>query len=114
MEPLSGINKMFSLIQNHEKQKGAGIFPLPIGLPSVESTALISRMDNGMNQGFTHILMLDLVLYCLGLTTLNNSNTLEKTNLLALIVDLKDTLLRNVISFMATHQVFKGRTRMWQ
>uniref|UniRef100_A0A2N9FUQ8 Reverse transcriptase Ty1/copia-type domain-containing protein n=1 Tax=Fagus sylvatica TaxID=28930 RepID=A0A2N9FUQ8_FAGSY len=50
MEPLPGINKVFSLIQNHEKQKGVGILPLPNGFPSVESTTLISRIDNGVNQ----------------------------------------------------------------
>jgi hypothetical protein len=54
MEPLPGINKVFSLIQNHEKQKGVGILPLPNGLPSVETTALISRMDNGVNQTYTY------------------------------------------------------------
>jgi hypothetical protein len=54
MEPLPGINKVSSLIQNHEKQKGVGILPLPNGLPSVETTALISRMDNGVNQTYTY------------------------------------------------------------
>uniref|UniRef100_A0A2N9IQY6 Uncharacterized protein n=1 Tax=Fagus sylvatica TaxID=28930 RepID=A0A2N9IQY6_FAGSY len=54
MEPLPGINKVFSLVQNHEKQKGVGILPLPIGLSTVESTALISRMDNGVNQPFPY------------------------------------------------------------
>jgi hypothetical protein len=53
MEPLPGINKVFSLIQNHEKQKGAGILPLPVGFPSVDSTALASRLDNGVNQTYT-------------------------------------------------------------
>ena len=42
MEPLPDINKVFSLIQNHEKQRGIGILPLP----TVGSTALFSRMDN--------------------------------------------------------------------
>ena len=54
MEPLPGINKVFSLVQIHEKQKGVGILPLPIGLSTVESTALISRMDNGVNQPFPY------------------------------------------------------------
>ena len=49
MEPLPGINKVFSLVQNHETQKGAGILPLPIGLPTVDNTALISRMNNEVN-----------------------------------------------------------------
>jgi hypothetical protein len=55
MEPLPGINKVFSLIQNHEKQKGVGILPLPNGLPSVETTALISRIENGVNQTYTYL-----------------------------------------------------------
>uniref|UniRef100_A0A2N9FVF7 Integrase catalytic domain-containing protein n=1 Tax=Fagus sylvatica TaxID=28930 RepID=A0A2N9FVF7_FAGSY len=42
MEPLPGINKVFSLVHNHEKQKGVGILPLPVGLPTVGSTALFS------------------------------------------------------------------------
>ena len=54
MEPLPGINKVFFLIQNHEKQKGVGILPLPVGFPSVDSTALPSRLDNGVNQNFTY------------------------------------------------------------
>ena len=54
MKPLPGINKVLSLIQNHEKQKGAGMLSFPIGLPSVKSTALVSRMDNGVNQGFVY------------------------------------------------------------
>ena len=54
MEPLPGINKVFSLVQNHEKQKGVGILPLPNGFPSVESTAFISRMDNGVNQTYLY------------------------------------------------------------
>ena len=54
MEPLPSINKVFSLIQNHEKQKEVGILPLPNGFPSVESTALISRMDNGVNQTYLY------------------------------------------------------------
>jgi hypothetical protein len=49
MEPLPGINKVFSLVQNHETQKGAGILPLPIGLPTVDNIALISRMNNEVN-----------------------------------------------------------------
>ena len=44
MEPLPDINKVFSLIQNHEKQRGIGILPLP----TVDSTALFSRMDNAV------------------------------------------------------------------
>jgi hypothetical protein len=44
MEPLPDINKVFSLIQNHEKQKGIGILPLP----TVASTTLFSRMDNAV------------------------------------------------------------------
>jgi hypothetical protein len=54
MEPLPGINKVFFLIQNHKKQKGARILPLPVGFPSVDSTALASRLDNGVNQTFTY------------------------------------------------------------
>ena len=54
MEPLPGINKVFSLVQNHEKQKEIGIFPLPVGLPTIENIALLSRMDNGMNQVFPY------------------------------------------------------------
>uniref|UniRef100_A0A2N9HV86 Uncharacterized protein n=1 Tax=Fagus sylvatica TaxID=28930 RepID=A0A2N9HV86_FAGSY len=46
MEPLPNINKVFSLIQNDEKQRGAGLLPLPTGLPTVDSTALFSRLDN--------------------------------------------------------------------
>ena len=49
MEPLLGINEVFSLVQNHETQKGVGILPLPIGLPTVDNTALISRMNNEVN-----------------------------------------------------------------
>ena len=54
MEPLPGINKVFSLVHNHEKQKGVGILPLPVGLPTVGSTALLSRLDNSMNQVYSH------------------------------------------------------------
>ena len=54
MEPLPGINKVFFLVQNHKKQKGVGILPLPDGFPSVESTAFISRMDNGVNQTYLY------------------------------------------------------------
>jgi hypothetical protein len=53
MEPLPGINKVFSLIQNHEK-KGARILPLLVGFPSVDSTALASRLDNEVNQTCTY------------------------------------------------------------
>uniref|UniRef100_A0A2N9G1L7 Conserved oligomeric Golgi complex subunit 6 n=1 Tax=Fagus sylvatica TaxID=28930 RepID=A0A2N9G1L7_FAGSY len=55
MEPLPGINKVFSLVQNHEKQKGVGILPLPIRLPTLESTTLVSRVDNGVNQSFPYV-----------------------------------------------------------
>uniref|UniRef100_A0A2N9F6B3 Integrase catalytic domain-containing protein n=1 Tax=Fagus sylvatica TaxID=28930 RepID=A0A2N9F6B3_FAGSY len=54
MEPLPGINKVFSLVHNHEKQKGVGILPLPVGLPTVGSTALLTRLDNSMNQVYSH------------------------------------------------------------
>ena len=54
MEPLLGINKVFSLVQNHEKQKGVWILSLPVGLPTVESTALLSRLDNSMNQVYPY------------------------------------------------------------
>ena len=58
MEPLPSINKDFSLVQNDEKQKGVGLLPLPIsiptGVPTVESTALLSRMDNNMTQTFPY------------------------------------------------------------
>ena len=54
MEPLLGINKVFSLVHNHEKQNGVGILPLPVGLPTVESTALLSRLDNSMNQVYPY------------------------------------------------------------
>uniref|UniRef100_A0A2N9FQ69 Integrase catalytic domain-containing protein n=1 Tax=Fagus sylvatica TaxID=28930 RepID=A0A2N9FQ69_FAGSY len=49
MEPLPNINKVFSLVQNDEKQRGAGLLPLPTGFPTVGSTALLSRLDNGPN-----------------------------------------------------------------
>jgi hypothetical protein len=49
MEPLPNINKVFSLIQNDEKQRGAGLLPLPTGFPTVGSTALLSRLENGPN-----------------------------------------------------------------
>ncbi len=42
MEPLPSINKVFALVQQEEKQRGVGILPLP----TVGSTALLSRMDN--------------------------------------------------------------------
>uniref|UniRef100_A0A2N9FGR6 CCHC-type domain-containing protein n=1 Tax=Fagus sylvatica TaxID=28930 RepID=A0A2N9FGR6_FAGSY len=54
MEPLPSINKVFSLVQNDEKQRGVGLLPLPIGMPTVESTALVSRMDNSMPQTFSY------------------------------------------------------------
>ena len=54
MELVPGINKVFSLVQNHEKQKEIGIFPLPVGLPTIENIALLSRKDNGMNQVFPY------------------------------------------------------------
>ena len=41
MEPLPSINKVFSMIQADEKQRGAGILPLP----SIESTALFSKAE---------------------------------------------------------------------
>ena len=46
MEPLPNINKVFSLIQNDEKQRGASLLPLSTGLPTVDSTTLFSRLDN--------------------------------------------------------------------
>uniref|UniRef100_A0A2N9FY23 Reverse transcriptase Ty1/copia-type domain-containing protein n=1 Tax=Fagus sylvatica TaxID=28930 RepID=A0A2N9FY23_FAGSY len=54
MEPLPSINKVFSLVQNDEKQRGVGLLPLPIGMPTVESTALVSRMDNSMPQTLSY------------------------------------------------------------
>uniref|UniRef100_A0A2N9I881 Integrase catalytic domain-containing protein n=1 Tax=Fagus sylvatica TaxID=28930 RepID=A0A2N9I881_FAGSY len=42
MQPLPPMNKVFFMIQQDEKQRGQGILPLP----TVESTALISRSDN--------------------------------------------------------------------
>ena len=54
MEPLPNINKVFSLIQNDEKQRGAGLLPLPTGLPIVENTALLSKIDNGPNTSFSY------------------------------------------------------------
>ena len=54
MEPLSSINKVFSSVQNDEKQRGVGLLPLPIGMPTVESTTLVSRMDNSMTQTFPY------------------------------------------------------------
>ena len=54
MEPLPNINKVFSLIQNDEKQRGAGLLPLPIGFPTVDSTTLLSRLDNGPNTTFSY------------------------------------------------------------
>uniref|UniRef100_A0A2N9EMF3 Reverse transcriptase Ty1/copia-type domain-containing protein n=1 Tax=Fagus sylvatica TaxID=28930 RepID=A0A2N9EMF3_FAGSY len=50
MEPLPNINKVFSLIQNDEKQRGAGLLPLP----TVDSTALLSRLENGPNTAFPY------------------------------------------------------------
>ena len=41
-------------MHNHEKQKGVEIFPLPVRLPSVERTALLSRLDNSMNQVYPY------------------------------------------------------------
>uniref|UniRef100_A0A2N9GA92 CCHC-type domain-containing protein n=1 Tax=Fagus sylvatica TaxID=28930 RepID=A0A2N9GA92_FAGSY len=41
MEPLPSINKVFSMIQADERQRGAGILPLP----SIESTALFSKAE---------------------------------------------------------------------
>uniref|UniRef100_A0A2N9I0N9 Retrotransposon Copia-like N-terminal domain-containing protein n=1 Tax=Fagus sylvatica TaxID=28930 RepID=A0A2N9I0N9_FAGSY len=43
MDPLPSINKVFSMIQQDEKQKGVGILPLP----TVNSTALFSANLNG-------------------------------------------------------------------
>ena len=43
MDPLPSINKVFSMIQQYEKQKGVGILPLP----TVNSTALFSANLNG-------------------------------------------------------------------
>ena len=54
MEPLPSINKVFSLVQNDEKQRGVGLLPLPIGMPTVENTALVSRMDNSMPQTLSY------------------------------------------------------------
>ena len=58
MEPLPSINKVFSLVQNDEKQRGVGLLPLPIGMPTgmptMESTALVSRMDNRMPQTYPY------------------------------------------------------------
>ena len=42
MQPLPPMNKVFFMIQQDEKQRGQGILPLP----TIESTALISRSDN--------------------------------------------------------------------
>jgi hypothetical protein len=50
MEPLPNINKVFSLIQNDEKQRGARLLPLP----TVDSTALLSRLENGPNTAFSY------------------------------------------------------------
>ena len=54
MEPLPPINKVFSLVQNDEKQRGEELLPLPSSLSTVDSTALISRMNNEMNQAFPY------------------------------------------------------------
>ena len=42
MQPLPPMNKVFFMIQQDEKQRGQGILPLP----TIKSTALISRSDN--------------------------------------------------------------------
>uniref|UniRef100_A0A2N9GDP6 CCHC-type domain-containing protein n=1 Tax=Fagus sylvatica TaxID=28930 RepID=A0A2N9GDP6_FAGSY len=54
MELLPNINKVFSLIQNDEKQRGAGLLPLPTGFPTVGSTALLSRLENGPNTALSY------------------------------------------------------------
>ena len=99
MEPLPGINKVFSLVQNHETQKGAGILPLPIGLPTVDNTALISRMNNELMLSHTPILLLihcclDLIIVLTTISSINIS-TLGRTNLYVPTVVLRDMLWRN-------------------
>jgi hypothetical protein len=54
MEPLPSIKKVFSLVQNDEQQRGVGLLPFPIGMPTVESIALVFRMDNSMPQTYPY------------------------------------------------------------